>query len=94
VGINRPLRYLGSLAPVAALAALVLPSAVTAAGTVGPLPASNYRVQAACGAPLPLHASCLAEQLVPVTSAARAHTRPIGIVRSAATPAARSPAAG
>jgi PKD repeat protein len=50
---------------------------------VAPLPASAYAVRSACPAPEPGHASCLALELVPETSAARAHTRPLGMTRTA-----------
>jgi PKD repeat protein len=50
---------------------------------VAPLPASAYSLRSACPAPTPGHASCLALELVPETSAARAHTRPLGMSRRA-----------
>ncbi len=64
-----------------------------AAATVSPLPRSDYVVRAVCGAPAPGRAGCLALQLVPQTTEARAHTHPLGMVRAAPV-AARSPAAG
>jgi len=54
-----------------------------AASEVSPLPASDYGVRAACGAPAAGHARCLALELVPETAAARARTHPLGITRSA-----------
>ena len=67
-----------------------------AAGTVSPLPRSDYTVRAVCAAPAPRRAGCLALQLVPRTAEARAHTYPIGVTRATrATPsAAPSPAEG
>jgi hypothetical protein len=63
---------------------LALVSAPTAhAGSVSPLPESDYGVRSVCGAPTPGHASCLALELVPETRAARAHTRPVGMPRAA-----------
>ncbi len=50
---------------------------------VAPLPASAYAVRSACPAPTPGHASCMALELVPETSAARTHTRPLGMSRRA-----------
>jgi hypothetical protein len=50
---------------------------------VSPLPASDYSVRPVCAAPAPGHASCLALELVPVTSAARAYSRPLGMARRA-----------
>lgn len=64
-----------------------------AAATTSPLPRSDYSVRAVCGAPARAHASCLAQQLVPQTAAARAHTHPLGMTRAAPVPAL-SPAAG
>jgi len=69
---------LGGLA--VACSALCVPLA--RAGIVFPLPASDYTVQAACAAPAPGHAGCLAQLLVPETAAARAHTHPLGVVSS------------
>ncbi len=51
--------------------------------TVSPLPASDYTVRSVCAVPTPGHAGCLALELVPQTPAARAHTRPLGMARSA-----------
>lgn len=55
----------------------------TAASAVSPLPPSDYTVRPVCPAPAPRHASCLALRLVARTAAARAHTHPLGITRSA-----------
>jgi hypothetical protein len=57
---------------------------------VAPLPSSAYAVRSACPAPTPGHVSCLALELVPETSVARAHTRPLGMTRRAP----RAPRAG
>jgi|HubBroStandDraft_2_1064218.scaffolds.fasta_scaffold40774_1 hypothetical protein len=54
-----------------------------AAETVSPLPPSAYAVRAACPAPAPGHATCLALKLVARTAAAAAHTRPLGMARAA-----------
>ena len=63
---------------------------VAAASAVSPLPASNYTVRPVCAAPAPGYAGCLALRLVPVTAAARAHTHPLGMTRSAPTRAGRA----
>ncbi|HEV3323096.1 MAG TPA: hypothetical protein VG147_13020 [Solirubrobacteraceae bacterium] len=59
------------------LLALSLPT--TAAGSVAPLPASAYLTRPACSAPAPGHVGCLAMELVPQSSEARAHTHPLGM---------------
>jgi hypothetical protein len=66
------------------------------AETVAALPSSDYTVRAICSAPAVKHAGCLALQLVPKTSEARARTHPLGIARARrrASAAAPSPAAG
>lgn len=95
--MKRRLRQPLSLTALAAAVAMALPcSGAAAAGAVSPLPASNYSIRAACAAPSPHHAGCLALQLVPVTAQAQEHTHPIGMVRAASqdAPVARSPAAG
>jgi hypothetical protein len=76
------------LAPVAlallALVALPCSSALAAAeNAVSPLPASDYTVRHVCAPPTPGYAGCLALELVSKTAAARAHTHPLGITRSA-----------
>ena len=68
---------------------MLLCASALAAGTVSPLPASDYAVRSVCATPAPGHAGCLALKLVPKTSAARAHARPLGMTRSTA-PAAGS----
>ncbi len=70
---------------VAMLLLIALPGAcANAAGSaVAPLPASDYTVRPVCAAPAPGYAGCLALELVPITAAARAHTHPLGITRSA-----------
>ncbi len=78
----------------ALVAGLALPcSRALAAGTVSPLPASDYAVRSACAEPAPGSAGCLALQLVPRTAQARAHTHPLGITRAAPSPA-HTPAQG
>jgi len=81
----------GLLALAAGSASLCWPAG--AAGTVSPLPPSDYTARAACPPPAPGEAACLSLALVPQTAAARAHIRPLGIARAAA-PLVRSPAAG
>jgi hypothetical protein len=86
-----------ALAPIAlALCVALLLAQAAAARNVSGLPNSDYTVRAACAAPAPGHAGCLALQLVPRTAEARAHTHPIGIASAAlATPSRPpSPAAG
>jgi hypothetical protein len=63
------------------LVLLVLAPAAASAATVSPLPESDYAVRSACSAPEPGYAGCLALELEPRTSAARAHTHPLGITR-------------
>jgi hypothetical protein len=54
-----------------------------AAGIVSPLPRSDYTVHALCSAPSPGYAGCLSLELRPLTAAARAHSHPIGMARTA-----------
>jgi hypothetical protein len=70
-----------SVAILAAACSMLCASAARA-GTVSPLPASDYAVQSACAAPAPGHAGCLAQLLEAETAAARAHTHPLGITSS------------
>jgi hypothetical protein len=75
----------------AVMACCSLPSATAAAAsTVSPLPASDYTVRHVCAAPAPGYAGCLALRLVPQTAAARAHTHPLGMTRSAPIVAAEA----
>ncbi len=90
--MKSPTRRLGSIGPLALVLALAGACAASAA-TISPLPRSEYTVRAACGAPAPRSAGCLAEQLIPRTQQANARTHPLGIVVPAGVPA-RSPAAG
>ncbi len=75
-----------------ALAFAMLCASVAQGATVSPLPASDYTAQSVCAPPAPGHAGCLAQLLLPRTAAARAHTHPLGMVRSA--PVKASSAAG
>jgi Subtilase family len=81
----------GVQTPAGAQAATSARGAHAAAGAVAPLPRSDYRVSDVCAAPGLGHVSCLAQQLVPETAAARAHLHPIGMTSSrplaAGTPA-------
>jgi hypothetical protein len=79
-----------------AAAALAVAPAAAWAETVAPLPSSNYAVRQACATLRPGRASCLAEQLVPVSAEAQRHKHPIGMVRPAARaqPAVPSPKTG
>ncbi len=88
-------RYSASLSALAAAATALLlaPGALAAGATVSPLPRSDYTVQDACGAPPSGHAACMAVQLVPRSTAARARTHPLGVTRAIAD-TAPSPAAG
>jgi len=65
-----------------ALGLSLLGAPADAAGTVSPLPESNYGVRSACAAPARGDAGCLALELVPETATARAHTHPLGLPRS------------
>jgi hypothetical protein len=63
--------------------ALALGAPAMAAGApVSPLPESDYTTHSACAAPTRGYASCLARELIPHTSAAAAHTHPLGMTRS------------
>jgi subtilase family serine protease len=74
------LRHIAALS----LTALTLSGApAMAAEPVAPLPSSDYTVHALCSAPAPGHAGCLSLELAPRTAAARAHTHPIGMARTA-----------
>jgi Subtilase family len=79
---DRPRGAPARAALLAAVFALCLPAA--AAASVSPLPESDYAVRAACPAPVPGRAGCLAAALFPRTAAARARTHPIGMIRNAA----------
>jgi hypothetical protein len=90
------MRQTAALGLTAIAAGLLLCAPAMAVGTVSPLPASDYTVKAACPAPAPGHAACLALRLLARTRAARAYDHPIGITRAAiaAPTAAPSPSAG
>ncbi|HEY4450614.1 MAG TPA: S8 family serine peptidase [Solirubrobacteraceae bacterium] len=78
------------LVALAALSATALALCLLAASAsaLTPLPRSDYAVRAACSAPSPGQASCLALQLVPRSVEARAHTHPLGVGSPTARPAA------
>jgi hypothetical protein len=80
-------RHKAALGLAAALAAFALPCAQAAAESVSPLPPSAYTTRPVCPPPAPGHAACQSLQLVAVTAAARAHTRPLGLARASADPA-------
>ena len=61
---------------------LLVCATAAAAGTVPPLPRSDYSVRALCSAPSAGHAGCLSLELQPLTAAARARTHPIGMART------------
>jgi len=69
------------------VALLASAASALAAGSVSPLPESDYGTQAVCAPPPPGHASCLALQLVPETAEASAHSHPLGVARAAVLPA-------
>ncbi len=75
VGLTR--RTLARAAAAGALALLCLSAAKASA--LSPLPRSDYGVRSVCGAPVLGHVSCLALELLPTTSAARARTHPLGM---------------
>ena len=81
----------GPLAIAVVLALLCVPG--VAAGSVSPLPSSDYTVRAVCATTGFKRAGCLALQLVPRTAAARARRHPLGFTRSAPL-AAPSPGGG
>ncbi|HEY5044900.1 MAG TPA: S53 family peptidase [Solirubrobacteraceae bacterium] len=90
--MNTRIRATAVLGLPAVVACCLLPCATAEAteSAAAPLPASNYTVRPVCAAPAPGHAGCLALRLVPVTAAARAHTHPLGMTRSAPTRAGRA----
>ncbi len=75
----------------AVLALLCVPG--VAAGSVSPLPSSDYTVRAVCANAARGRGGCLALQLVPRTAAARERRHPLGFTRSAPL-TAPSPGAG
>ena len=77
--IGRRGPMLGAAMLLLTVIAVMPASAVAATGARHPLPASDYSVSAACDAPLPGHAGCLADRLVAGTAAARAHSHPLGV---------------
>ena len=81
-----------SFVAVATVLALLCAPGV-AAGSVSPLPSSDYTVRAVCAKAARGRAGCLALQLVPRTAAARARRHPLGLTRSAPL-TAPSPGAG
>ncbi len=81
---------LASAGALSVLIALPCSSAGAAESASLPLPESNYAVRHVCAAPAPGYAGCLALELVPKTAAARAHTHPLGITRSAPTEAGKA----
>ncbi len=79
--MRRPRSSLAACTAALLLLVLAAPAAL-GAETVAPLPESDYSVRAACPPPtVPRHASCLAEQLVPASTAALLRQRPIGMLR-------------
>jgi hypothetical protein len=82
----------GTLFVLIALPCAPASAAIAAASVVSPLPESDYTVRPVCAAPTPGYAGCLALELVPKTAAARAHTHPLGITRSAPTEAGKDSA--
>jgi Subtilase family len=80
-------------AAVAAVLAMLCSQAI-AAQTISPLPPSAYTVRPACAPPSPGRASCLALALLARTAQARAHTRPLGIARTAGLGPARGTESG
>jgi hypothetical protein len=69
------------LAALCSTLALGAPS-VAVGAPVSPLPESDYATHSACSAPAPGYAGCMALELIPHTSAAAAHTHPLGMTRS------------
>jgi hypothetical protein len=81
--IRRTLRALASasiLALTAGCGVLAMPAAAT--NVVTPLPASDYGTRDLCAEPSPGHAACMAVELVPKTTAARARTHPLGVTKT------------
>ncbi len=57
-------------------------SSVASGAPISPLPESDYTIRNACSAPAPGYAGCLALELIPHTSAAIAHTHPLGMTKT------------
>ena len=70
------------LLAVLCLTLLLGASSVAWGAPVSPLPESDYTTRNVCSAPAPGYAGCLALELMPDTSAATAHTHPLGMTRS------------
>jgi hypothetical protein len=87
-----PPALIGACAVLLSAAAAVWPQG--AGAEVAPLPASNYSVRSVCQAPESGDAGCLALELVPETSAARAHSHPLGVTADAALAPHASPTSG
>ncbi len=81
--MRRRIRTILLTAPLALSCLVALSAQARAAGGVAPLPRSDYGVRAVCGRPTPGRAKCLSMELIPRTAAARAHTHPLGILRTA-----------
>ena len=94
VSIRQGAPKVGRLRSVVIAAVLVLLCVPgVAAGSVSPLPRSDYTIRAVCTAAARGRGGCLALQLVPRTAAARARKHPLGFTRSAPL-TAPSPGAG
>ncbi|HEX3511714.1 MAG TPA: S53 family peptidase [Solirubrobacteraceae bacterium] len=76
-----------------ALLAFALACADASAATIAPLPESDYGVRALCSQAGAGRAGCMSLELVPLSAAARAHTHPLAMLRSALA-SSPSPAAG
>ena len=72
----------GAAIALSLIALIATLSTSVATATVAPLPESDYAVRPVCPTPTPGRAGCLALELVPRTTAARAHTHPLGMVRA------------
>jgi len=80
-------KHIATIPAIALLIACVSAPAASAA-TERPLPPSDYTVHPDCAAATPGRASCMSLKLVPLTTAARAHTHPLAITRNGPAPAA------
>lgn len=91
--IDRPGLLLAAALLLAAIA-FAPPSALGALAARSPLPESAYSTRPVCGTPLPGQAACMAEKLVPETSAAKARTHPLGITLAPGAEPAAGAASG
>jgi hypothetical protein len=80
-----------ALAAATLLAAQALPASASAST---PLPPADYSSRPVCAEPPAGRVACLAEELVPLTAQAQAHTHPLGLARTSGGASPASAATG